>query len=634
MIPAYLIYKHYKKKMNNSGSASNSLMSDASAPMPSDFENITFALDHVSAKVKDGQEDDVFIQGRLTIVERAVGIFIDWKPVDHEEGGWIFEGEAPNSCGSSAEIDSDLLNIDRNEVKRLQFSVDIKDLRSYQCIEPKNGTPSVKFICKDGTSYIPLFFRKGGISDFVTNLQRYATLKRSAKDATLVLFTDERAEALEQSVNMLNLNNDFFSRIISSPYATSMTALSKVAHFVHDQVLTSTALEDGVSQDEQMAAIRQLMREQDDMSKMRRFTDDTGFEVLTQLELPPRIEIYRESTVDAKTWNSFKDEQGRTKNVRNLKSLIFRGGLAKDLRQEAWKYLLGYYHWDKTTAENAKWRKDRYDYYYKMKLQWLSFTEEQQNNFSDFRDRKALIEKDVARTDRNHTFFMSSDKAEADDKSDSNLKKLSNILMTYCMYNFDLGYVQGMSDFLSPILVVMQDEADAFWCFVGLMNRVHKNFEMDQSTVKLRLMQLRDLVMVVNPRLANYFESHESEHMYFCFRWILVEFKREFGFEETMKLWEVLWTDLPCPNFLLLFCVAILDKQTGPIIENKFGLTEILKHINGLSMHIDLEEMLTSAEAIYHQLHASQNKLPRHICSILNLNPDGENSDDSEVLEA
>ena len=35
-----------------------------------------------------------------------------------------------------------------------------------------------------------------------------------------------------------------------------------------------------------------------------------------------------------------------------------------------------------------------------------------------------------------------------------------------------LGYVQGMSDLLSPILFVMDDEADAFWCFVGLMEIV------------------------------------------------------------------------------------------------------------------------------------------------------------------
>lgn len=65
--------------------------------------------------------------------------------------------------------------------------------------------------------------------------------------------------------------------------------------------------------------------------------------------------------------------------------------------------------------------------------------------------------------------------------------------------------------------------------------------------------------------------------MYFCFRWILVCFKREFTFEEIMYLWEVLWTEIPCQSFLLLFCVAILDGQMNMIIENKFGLTEILK---------------------------------------------------------
>lgn len=29
-----------------------------------------------------------------------------------------------------------------------------------------------------------------------------------------------------------------------------------------------------------------------------------------------------------------------------------------------------------------------------------------------------------------------------------------------------------MSDLLSPLLVVMDNEADTFWCFVGLMNIV------------------------------------------------------------------------------------------------------------------------------------------------------------------
>ena len=34
------------------------------------------------------------------------------------------------------------------------------------------------------------------------------------------------------------------------------------------------------------------------------------------------------------------------------------------------------------------------------------------------------------------------------------------------------GYVQGMSDLLAPLLYVMDNEVDTFWCFVGFMDMV------------------------------------------------------------------------------------------------------------------------------------------------------------------
>ena len=40
-------------------------------------------------------------------------------------------------------------------------------------------------------------------------------------------------------------------------------------------------------------------------------------------------------------------------------------------------------------------------------------------------------DKDVARTDRLNTFYSES--------NHSNVKKLYDVLLTYCMYNFDLG---------------------------------------------------------------------------------------------------------------------------------------------------------------------------------------------------
>ena len=38
-----------------------------------------------------------------------------------------------------------------------------------------------------------------------------------------------------------------------------------------------------------------------------------------------------------------------------------------------------------------------------------------------------------------------------------------------------------------------------------------------------------------------------------------------------------MWTDRPCKNFHLLVCLAILDGEKSTLMENKFGITEILK---------------------------------------------------------
>lgn len=158
-----------------------------------------------------------------------------------------------------------------------------------------------------------------------------------------------------------------------------------------------------------------------------------------------------------------------------------------------------------------------------------------------------------------------------------NLEIMKDILVTYNFYNTELGYVQGMSDLLAPIFVAMGTEEMAFWGFVKFMDRVQSNFFMDQSGMHRQLDTLRALIRFMDPRLYKHFEETETTNLFFCFRWLLVWFKREFEWNDVIRLWEVLWTDYLSTQMLLFVALAVLDQHRQVILEQLSQFDEILK---------------------------------------------------------
>ena len=83
------------------------------------------------------------------------------------------------------------------------------------------------------------------------------------------------------------------------------------------------------------------------------------------------------------------------------------------------------------------------------------------------------------RTDRHIPLFEGEDIPHPDPDSpfaesgtNVHMEQMKDMLLTYNEWNRELGYVQGMSDLLAPIYAVMQDDAVAFWGFVGFMGRM------------------------------------------------------------------------------------------------------------------------------------------------------------------
>ncbi|GLH12187.1 TBC1 domain family member 15 [Gryllus bimaculatus] len=553
-----------------------------------------------------GHKDDDH-SGTLSIIDYKCEMCIEWKPsevsvdsdTNDQEWTMVNTGQQRRNSQGCNEVSS------RSKL----FVLRLADLHSFKVI--KHGH---QLLLQSESGLQSVFiFQNGNADSFVAALRGILKSAFKKDRHSYRVVRSPEAKVIDQSFAELELftehKSDYVWKFVKDfqyrPYETTMTAFSKLTDAWYTSkvgILTiyGRSSEEKKVEDEVAELLTQSWTPDDQITHI----GSEEYEVIGGIPLPQSVPVTRSTPLTVEQWAQLQDDEGRVTDVDMLKMIIFKGGIVPSLRYEVWKFLLGYFPWDSTNTDRQNIRKQKTDEYFRMKLQWKTMSPGQEERFSDYRERKSLIEKDAKRTDRTIEFFAG--------ENNSNLQVLSDILMTYVMYNFDLGYVQGMSDLLSPILCLMTNEADAFWCFVGFMNRV--------SGIKCQLNELQTLLSVVNPELTSYIRHHDSGNMFFCFRWLLVLFKREFSQADVMKLWEVLWTDLPCTNFHLLICAAILEAEKKVIMEGNYGFTEILKHVNDLSMKIDLEATLCNAESIFLKLKLAA-QLPDNVRKIIGLAP-------------
>lgn len=351
------------------------------------------------------------------------------------------------------------------------------------------------------------------------------------------------------------------------------------------------------------------------------------FELLHTTSNLPTPKSFRDPVhpIDEDLWSRWFSEDGRPNiGFEELKKEVFNKGICSKgtLRRAVWPFILGIYEWDASSEERQiKWD-EKQRQYNDLKNVWFGNPE--------VLDRKEVIEElhrinvDCLRTDRTQPLFSSepvrkaspsrgnyrrqstSDVSSHDDGTSSqaptneHIDRLAGILLTYNLFEKELGYVQGMSDICSPIYVTMDgDEPLTFWCFVEVMDRMKQNFFRDQKGMKKQLLLLQQLVALMDPELYKHFEKTNGLNMFFCFRWVLVAFKREFPFEDILRLWEVLWTDYYSPNFVLFVALAVLESHRDMILRYLVEFDEILKYCNELSMTIELDTTLSQAAVLF-----------------------------------
>ncbi|TXG61224.1 hypothetical protein EZV62_012587 [Acer yangbiense] len=578
------------------------------------------------------------ISGRLKLIKQGSSLFMTWLPYKEQ-----------NSNAKQIEKDRNLYTI-----KAVPFT----EVRSIRKHAPPLGWQYVIIVLSSGLAFPPFYFYNGGVRQFLATIKQHVFLVRSAEDASVFLVNDFE-NPLQRTFSSLELPrvvsvasgqstpisvdesllkenqeriNGYESSSISQYNGRQRQKVHDPARDISIQVLekfslvtkfaretTSQLFRDGHSNG--FGAFEKMFDSQpaqDDLHKAsndaERVTDEIavasdplefdklslvwgkprqpplGSEEITYSDLLKRFGSAGKVNGNVILWATFLDNEGRVMDSEALRKRIFYGGVEHELRREVWGLLLGYYAYDSTYAEREYLRTIKKSEYETIKHQWQSISPEQARRFTKFRERKGLIDKDVVRTDRAFTFY------DGDDNPNVNL--LRDTLLTYSFYNFDLGYCQGMSDLMSPILFVMEDESESFWCFVQLMERLGPNFNRDQSGMHSQLFALSKLVELLDSPLHNYFKQNDCLNYFFCFRWLLIQFKREFEYEETMRLWEVLWTHYLSEHLHLYVCVAVLKRYRRKIMREQMDFDTLLKFINELSGRINLDAILRDAEAL------------------------------------
>nr|XP_020486000.1 TBC1 domain family member 25 [Labrus bergylta] len=232
-------------------------------------------------------------------------------------------------------------------------------------------------------------------------------------------------------------------------------------------------------------------------------------------------------------FHSYMNGQGQLTRPEELRLRIYHGGVDPSLRKVVWRYLLNVYPDGLSGQERMDYMKRKTREYDQLKREWTARVSGEDLEFI-----RGNVLKDVLRTDRAHPYYAGSEDSP-------HLTALTDLLTTFAITHPQISYCQGMSDIASPILAVMDNEAHAFICFCGIMKRLEGNFRPDGQLMSVKFQHLKLLLQYSDPEFYSYLVSKGADDLFFCYRWLLLELKREFAFDDALRMLEVTWSSLP-----------------------------------------------------------------------------------------
>ncbi|EPS74117.1 hypothetical protein M569_00638, partial [Genlisea aurea] len=164
----------------------------------------------------------------------------------------------------------------------------------------------------------------------------------------------------------------------------------------------------------------------------------------------------------------------------------------------------------------------------------------------------------------------------------------------------------GMSDLCSPVIILLENEADAFWCFEHMMKKLRGNFRCTERSVgvEAQLGNLASITQVIDPKLHQHLESLGGGDYLFAIRMLMVLFRREFSFCDSLYLWEMMWALEYDPDMFSIYedHETASEKCEGSSkvkqkMRQKYGKFERENHRNGSKTTVSSSSSSSSASS-------------------------------------
>ncbi|CAH8519369.1 unnamed protein product [Schistosoma intercalatum] len=346
---------------------------------------------------------------------------------------------------------------------------------------------------------------------------------------------------------------------------------------------------------------------------------------------------------------------------RPIYECIYFGGCVSELRNEVWPYLLGVYNWTMNEEEKQTINEQLKVHYNEKIKEWTkiekiirdmeqnqtitttllsqmnncqttdnlthnssSLIECKENILKQFSHALDSVKKDVVRCDRNNCVY-----SKFDSHGDRNLATIERILLTYVWEYLDDEYTQGMCDIVAPLLALKLEhsipssidtnnqsslitnensiesfneiEISTYILFKYLMeNHLKKLFAKETATYYMdqKFDHIKSLIQILDPELIGHLQKFSDfTHFYFCYRWFLLYFKREFNYQDIFQIWEVILCaeHIISNDFSLFIALALIQYYRDVICSNHMELTDILKFFNERAEHHNVDDILNLA---------------------------------------